>query len=77
MPFHEHVFLERHLDPWCPARGPVRHFMELVCVGLQKNAFLTVEQKMAHIQWFRDYFQDQNRQEVLKLSGAIEMAEEQ
>nr|CAG4638399.1 EOG090X04UC [Cyclestheria hislopi] len=36
--FHEHVFLERHLEPWCPKRGPIRHFMELVCVGLSKKS---------------------------------------
>lgn len=48
--FHEHVFLERHLSDWCPKRGPVRHFMELVCTGLSKNPYLTVERKKAHIQ---------------------------
>jgi hypothetical protein len=23
-PFHQHVFLEHHLEPWCPSVGPVR-----------------------------------------------------
>lgn len=39
--FTDHVFLEDHLEPWCPKIGPLRHFMELVLVGLSKNPFLT------------------------------------
>lgn len=76
-PFHEHVFLERHLEPWCPPRGPVRHFMELVCAGLQGNPYITVEKKREHIRWFRDYFLNEDRYEVLRLSGAVEMGEEE
>lgn len=38
--FSEHVFLEDLLEPWCPKRGPIRHFMELVLVGLSKNPYL-------------------------------------
>ncbi|XP_061818260.1 small ribosomal subunit protein mS31 isoform X2 [Nerophis lumbriciformis] len=64
VPFHEHVFLEKHLEEGFPQRGPVRHFMELVVVGLSKNPYLTVQQKKEHISWFRDYF-NQN-QDVLK-----------
>ena len=71
-PFHEHVFLERHLEPWCPPKGPIRHFMELVCVGLQKNPYMTVEKKLGHINWFKDYFEQENRQEILQLAGSIE-----
>ena len=71
-PFHAHVFLERHLDPWCPPTGPVRHFMELVCVGLQRNPYITVESKISHINWYRNYFEDADKQEVLKLAGAID-----
>lgn len=26
--FQEHMFLEHHLERWCPWRGPIRHFME-------------------------------------------------
>lgn len=62
--FHEHVFLERHLAGRFPDTGPVRRFMELVCVGLSKNAFLTVPEKMAHIQWYSDYFRE--KQEILE-----------
>lgn len=54
--FTEHIFLDRHLEGWCPTRGPVRHFMELVCVGLSKNPYYSVQQKIDHIHWFRDYF---------------------
>jgi len=43
--FAEHVFLEPLIDEWCPKKGPIRHFMELVCVGLSKNPFLSIEEK--------------------------------
>ncbi|XP_038207860.1 28S ribosomal protein S31, mitochondrial [Zerene cesonia] len=55
--FSEHVFLETHLEGWCPTRGPIRHFMELVCVGLSKNAFYTVQEKKDHIMWYKEYFE--------------------
>ncbi|KAL6464079.1 hypothetical protein MHYP_G00284700 [Metynnis hypsauchen] len=61
--FHEHVFLERHLEDGFPQQGPVRHFMELVVTGLGKNPHLSVKQKLEHIAWFRDYFQQ--KQDVL------------
>lgn len=56
--FSEHVFMERHLKDWCPKKGPIRHFMELVCVGLSKNHWLTVEEKVGHITWYKNYFED-------------------
>ncbi|XP_040906741.1 28S ribosomal protein S31, mitochondrial [Toxotes jaculatrix] len=56
VPFHEHIFLEKHLKESFPLRGPVRHFMELVVAGLSRNPYLTVQQKEEHISWFRDYF---------------------
>lgn len=71
--FHEHVFLERHLEGWCPRRGPIRHFMELVCTGLSKNPYLTVERKKAHIEWYKNYFAE--KEELLKELGAIESAQ--
>lgn len=64
VPFHEHVFLEKHLEEGFPRQGPVRHFMELVVSGLAKNPYYTVQQKREHIAWFRDYFQQ--KEEVLK-----------
>ncbi|KAJ8384395.1 hypothetical protein AAFF_G00205280, partial [Aldrovandia affinis] len=57
VPFHEHVFLDKHLEDGFPQEGPVRHFMELVVAGLARNPHLTVRQKGQHIAWFRDYFQ--------------------
>ncbi|XP_076766723.1 mitochondrial ribosomal protein S31 [Xylocopa sonorina] len=54
--FSKHVFLERHLSPWCPAKGPIRHFMELVCIGLSKNPYMTFDEKYDHIMWYKDYF---------------------
>ncbi|XP_063920248.1 small ribosomal subunit protein mS31 isoform X2 [Zophobas morio] len=68
--FTDHVFLEKHLEPWCPLKGPIRHFMELVCVGLSKNPYLTVEAKKEHVLWFREYFKD--KLELLQETGAIQ-----
>ncbi|KAJ8882015.1 hypothetical protein PR048_018503 [Dryococelus australis] len=67
--FAEHVFLERHLEGWCPPRGPVRHFMELVCVGLSKNPYITVKDKLEHIEWYRHYLED--KKVLLAEAGAI------
>lgn len=56
--FSEHILLEMHLEGWCPTSGPVRHFMELVCVGLSKNHFLSAKEKKDHIMWYREYFEE-------------------
>ncbi|XP_026812668.1 28S ribosomal protein S31, mitochondrial [Rhopalosiphum maidis] len=69
--FAEHVFLEPLIDEWCPKKGPIRHFMELVCVGLSKNPFLSVEEKKDHINWFRQYFYAKNQ--LLNEIGAFEI----
>ncbi|EDV40128.1 uncharacterized protein Dana_GF24108 [Drosophila ananassae] len=62
--FSEHIFLEQHLEEWCPDKGPIRHFMELVCVGLSKNPYVTAQEKKEHILWFRDYFEA--KKDILK-----------
>ncbi|XP_022670762.1 28S ribosomal protein S31, mitochondrial-like [Varroa destructor] len=55
--FEDHVFLEHLIeDDAAFPHGPVREFMELVCVGLSKNPYITVERKHACIEWYRDYF---------------------
>ncbi len=55
--FVEHVFLERHLQRFdLPKTGPVAHFMELVCVGMSKNPYMTAKQKVDHLEWFAQYF---------------------
>uniref|UniRef100_A0A8D8THQ6 Small ribosomal subunit protein mS31 n=2 Tax=Cacopsylla melanoneura TaxID=428564 RepID=A0A8D8THQ6_9HEMI len=58
--FTQHVMLDEHLQPWCTDKGPIRSFMELVLVGLSKNPFYTVDEKIEHIHWFRDYFAMKN-----------------
>ncbi|XP_074942018.1 small ribosomal subunit protein mS31 [Phalacrocorax aristotelis] len=55
--FHEHIFLEKHLEDF-PKQGPIRHFMELVICGLSKNPYLSVKQKIEHIEWFQKYFEE-------------------
>ncbi|XP_020825641.1 small ribosomal subunit protein mS31 isoform X2 [Phascolarctos cinereus] len=55
--FHEHIFLDKYLEDF-PKQGPIRHFMELVTCGLSKNPFLTVKEKVEHIEWFRNYFHE-------------------
>ncbi|XP_035224134.1 28S ribosomal protein S31, mitochondrial-like [Stegodyphus dumicola] len=67
--FHEHVFLERHLHGF-PTKGPIRHFMELVVVGLSKNPYITVDRKIENINWFRDYFRE--KEDILKEAGVLE-----
>ncbi|XP_049882985.1 28S ribosomal protein S31, mitochondrial [Pectinophora gossypiella] len=66
--FSEHVFLDSLLEDWCPKKGPIRHFMELVCVGLSKNAFYTVKEKQDHIMWYKEYFE--SKKDVLTEVGA-------
>ncbi|XP_056649030.1 28S ribosomal protein S31, mitochondrial [Diorhabda sublineata] len=67
--FTKHIFLEEHLEPWCPPKGPIRHYMELVCVGLSKNPYLTVEAKIEHIEWYKNYFEEKKK--LLQEVGAI------
>ncbi|XP_023949761.1 28S ribosomal protein S31, mitochondrial [Bicyclus anynana] len=69
--FSEHIFIDSHLEGWCPTKGPIRHFMELVCVGLSKNAFYTAKEKFDHIMWYKEYFE--SKQDVLKEIGVWEL----
>ncbi|XP_012666809.2 28S ribosomal protein S31, mitochondrial [Otolemur garnettii] len=62
--FHEHIFLNKYLEDF-PKQGPVRHFMELVTCGLSKNPYLSVKQKVEHIEWFRNYFNE--KRDILKI----------
>lgn len=68
MSFEEHVFLEDQIMDF-PERGPIRHFMELVLVGLSKNPHISVQRKREHIEWFRQYFRA--KADVLRASGAL------
>lgn len=70
--FIEHVFLERHIESWCPESGPLRDFMEAVCTTLSKNAFMTAEKKLEYINWFRDYFDQPDQKDILTISGVLD-----
>ncbi|GBO99284.1 28S ribosomal protein S31, mitochondrial [Eumeta japonica] len=70
--FSEHIFLDMLLEGWCPTKGPIRHFMELVCVGLSKNPFYTVQEKKEHIKWYKDYFE--SKKDVLAEVGAWDIS---
>jgi len=76
-PFYEHVFLEHHLDPWCPKMGPVRHFMEVVCLGLSKNPYVSSVKKQETILWFKEYFERPDNTEILVHSGFWEDSSEE
>jgi len=58
--FSEHIMLEQHLDDWCPPKGPIRHFMELACVGLSKNHFMSAREKREYILWYKEYFESKS-----------------
>lgn len=68
VPFYEHIFLERHLAGLgLPKDGPIAHFMELVCVGLSKNPYMTLEKKMDHLKWFAKFFNAEKQALIAKL----------
>ena len=46
--------------------------MEIICTILSKNAFMTVDKKCEYIQWFRDYFDQPNPKDILRVSGALD-----
>ncbi|XP_058404073.1 small ribosomal subunit protein mS31 [Diceros bicornis minor] len=64
--FYEHIFLDKYLEDF-PKQGPIRHFMELVTCGLSKNPYLSVKQKIEHIEWFKNYFNE--KRDILKDSN--------
>ncbi|KAF6208046.1 hypothetical protein GE061_016496 [Apolygus lucorum] len=66
--FVDHVFLDVHLEDWCPKRGPIRHFMDLVCVGLSRNHWLSAEEKKDHMMWYKEYFL--SKKQLVKELGA-------
>lgn len=55
--FSQHLFLDRNVSACSVKDGAFKHFMELICVGLSKNSYLTVKEKEANILWFENYFQ--------------------
>lgn len=60
IPFTDHIFLEEYIESWCPQKGAVHNFMELICIGLSKNPYLNVQQKREHLDWYRDYFEEKH-----------------
>ena len=74
-PFYNHVFLEHHLDPWCPSSGPVRQFMESICQGLSQNPYMASQKKIDTILWFKTYFERPENHEILVHSGCWEDSE--
>jgi len=75
-PFYNHVFLEHHLEPWCPRSGPIRQFMETVCLGLSQNPYMASQKKIDTIMWFKDYFEKPDHKEILIHSGCWEDSED-
>jgi len=71
VPFYDHVFLEPKIGSWCPSVGPVRQFMELVCVALSKNPWLRVGEKEEYLEWYHNYFKAKSN--ILKEVGAGEI----
>ncbi|CAG7816315.1 unnamed protein product, partial [Allacma fusca] len=69
--FEDHVFLDNQIESWCPPKGPIRNFMELVCTGLAKNSYLTVPEKREYLTWYHEYFKSKSA--VLKQTGAGEV----
>ncbi|VDM59711.1 unnamed protein product [Angiostrongylus costaricensis] len=75
VPFYEHIFLERHLPGLgIPKDGPIAHFMELVCVGLSKNPYMTAAKKMEHLQWFANFFNKEKQALIEKLHQEEQLA---
>ncbi|KAJ1346779.1 hypothetical protein KIN20_001679 [Parelaphostrongylus tenuis] len=75
VPFYEHIFLERHLPGLgIPKDGPIAHFMELVCVGLSKNPYMTAAKKMEHLHWFANFFNKEKQALIEKLHQEEQLA---
>ncbi|KAI6202785.1 28S ribosomal protein S31, mitochondrial [Aphelenchoides besseyi] len=73
--FTEHIFLNKYVDEkfsHLPKDGPIAHFMELVCVGLSKNPYMTVQKKHAHLDAFAEYFNEEHIKKVHRLHEEVE-----
>lgn len=69
--FTDHVFLEPVIESWCPKKGPIRRFMELVTVALSKNPYLSVPEKHEYLNWYHNYFKE--KADIIKEVGAGEI----
>lgn len=64
------IFLDRYLEGF-HKQGLIRIFMELVTSSLSKNPYLSVKQKVKHIEWFRNYFNE--KRNVLKENNRVDL----
>ncbi|CAH8656529.1 unnamed protein product [Schistosoma rodhaini] len=71
VPFHEHVFLENHLNKEHLKCKPLASFLELVCTGLSKNPYFSVDDKKQHLEWFTQFFDDK----ITRINVSIEEEE--
>lgn len=55
--FVDHVFLDNYLEEF-PDIAPIQEFMTLALNGLSKNGFLSVDEKKAIVEWYKDYFKE-------------------
>uniref|UniRef100_A0AC34F065 Small ribosomal subunit protein mS31 n=1 Tax=Panagrolaimus sp. ES5 TaxID=591445 RepID=A0AC34F065_9BILA len=73
--FMDHIFLEPYLAKHnLPKTGPVAHFMELVCVGLSKNPFMSVTKKHEHLDAFAQYFNPKQCEKISELHELEQIA---
>jgi hypothetical protein len=73
--FMDHIFLEPYLSKHnLPKTGPIAHFMELVCVGLSKNPFMTVSKKREHLDAFAQYFNPKQVEKINELHEIEQIA---
>nr|CDJ82701.1 Protein MRPS-31 [Haemonchus contortus] len=78
VPFYDHIFLERHLAGLgLPKDGPIAHFMELVCVGMSKNPYMTREKKMENLNAFAEFFNEEKQKLIKKLHEEEQLAAQQ
>ena len=55
MPWEDLVFLDKHLEG-LPRDGPLGLFFEAAADGLSQNPFISLDEKLEHLEWFRQYF---------------------
>lgn len=55
-----------------PKTGPITHFMELVCVGLSKNPYMTLSKKHKHLDDFAEFFSPEHIEKIHKLHEEAE-----
>ena len=54
-----------------------RHFMEVVCLGLSKNPYVSSAKKQETILWFKEYFERPDNTDILIHSGFWEDSSEE